>query len=173
MVIKNTDIEHSFELLINSLIVNFLAVYELSKSDKYSKFGHFTFKGPFSEKSVKLPGNYEQVDKEISVSIYSAYAIAAYEILKSWEGFKAISSKTEIQLLKHIKNASLNNNRFILNKDLLPETLIWKKKKLTTRRNGKECFFAFLGVGNLFSLLEDVQKILKQNFIFSNTIKQR
>ena len=163
MEILNQKIIIPFEQLFDTFIVTFLGQYELMNSDRLSKYDHFNFKLLNTEKSIMLPGNNHEIDTKYSIKIYCIFSIAAYEILISWTDYQLIADKTEILFLKHIRNASLNDNRFILNKEVLPSILVWRRKKLTTRRNGKECFFAFLSIGDLFVLFDDIVNILKQS----------
>ena len=149
MKITNQNISSQFESLLDNLIINFLGQYELEKSENFSKSDHFNFKIAGSEKSIKLPGRNNEIGREYVIHLYSIFSIAAYELLCTFEHFDKIADKPEVLILKHVRNSSLNNNYFILDKETLPSPLIWIKKKLTIRRNGKECFFKFLGVSDI------------------------
>jgi hypothetical protein len=93
-------------------------------------------------------------------SIHKYVSISAFDILHTHDKFESIKSQVPFKFLTHIKNAAINNNIFLLNKTNLPETIAWREKKLTIRRNGKPCFFSFMAVGDLTVLLNDIYRLI-------------
>ena len=93
--------------------------------------------------------------------VFRTFAITAYEFVKNDSSYSSIKTAPVVQLLFHIRNASLNNNRFKLDKTILAEPLEWKGKRLTTRRNGRECFHKFIYYGDLFAILEEISQLME------------
>jgi hypothetical protein len=94
------------------------------------------------------------------IIMHSTFSVMAFQTLKKWDQFYKLSAEPAIKLLEHISTASVNNNRFILNKTNLPEKVVWRNKKLTICRNGKECFFKFMNSVDLPTLFEDINQLL-------------
>jgi len=122
-------------------------------------------RGSFIEKLTDELYDDDIADLEIDYNnmILNTFSISAYEVLSNWENFKNIEEEPPVVFLKHIRNASVNQNIFILDKEILPNSIIWRDKKLTIRRNRKDCFVRFMGYGDLVVLFEDIYKILIKN----------
>lgn len=175
----NISIREQFRKIINTFYSGVMGEIALT-SDEYShkvSDNHSLIIGTSFRKDVWLSVSshiekltdelYNNQRREFNIeykkTLYSTFSIYAYEILRNWKYFKLIEQEPPVIFLKHIKNASLNENSFLLYKEILPKTIIWRDKKLTVRRNEKKCFFKFMKAGDLLVLFEDIYKIIAKH----------
>jgi hypothetical protein len=93
-------------------------------------------------------------------TICQSFCISAFETLVASRHHSIIVAHPIVQFLRHLRNASAHGNRFNLASGQPDKPAQWNTKVIEPGLHRQECFFAFLGPGDLTPLLVDISKLL-------------
>lgn len=101
------------------------------------------------------------------INSYRIFSIAIKDIIWEEPDFSSLHNKTELQFLRHIRNASAHNNRFYWGTGRQRTETIknlpvqWRGKEINVDMENKELYMSFFAPGDLFILLSDISELYK------------
>ncbi len=99
------------------------------------------------------------------INFYRIFTIAIKDIVWEEPDFSNLLDNSELQFLRHIRNASAHNNKFYWGKGLQRANTIsdfpvmWRGKEINESLEGTELYMNFLKPGDLFLLLVDISNL--------------
>ena len=98
--------------------------------------------------------------RSVIQTICQSFCISAFETLVASPHHSIVAAHPMVQFLRHLRNASAHGNRFHFAAGQPDKPAHWNAKVIEPGLQGQECFFAFVGPGDLPPLLEDISKLL-------------
>ena len=101
------------------------------------------------------------------INFYRIFTIAIKDIVWEEKDFVNMLNKSELQFLKHIRNASAHNNQFYWGTgqqrvDTISKLpVIWRGKEINEKLENSVLYMDFLKPGDLFILLTDISNLVK------------
>ena len=100
------------------------------------------------------------------INFYRVFTIAVKDIIWEEPYFQPLLQKSELQFLKHLRNASAHNNKFFWGKgrqrvDTIQKLPIsWRGKVIEEKLEGTKLYMDFMKPGEIFFLLSDISKLV-------------
>lgn len=139
---------------------------------KLAPFSHLvSFASSFTEDSHLSKDNYFKICasderlRSVANNACCLVAVFAFESLKESDKYESIKDKTEVDFLRHLRNASAHGNSFNFidsrsGKLVDPGLVEWKGKIIKKELQNKTAFPDFFAQGDFAYLFEDISKIL-------------
>lgn len=106
-----------------------------------------------------LASGQSPLSAEIVRSAAQMLAIATYDTLINLPDFKKKSKNPVMQFFRHVRNGSAHGNKFHFENDEPRSSAQWDLKNITKQMHGNQVFFGLLSAGDLFYLINDVNKL--------------
>jgi hypothetical protein len=177
-MLRPAQIHETFDLAIDLLTCLWggLLAPKLCEAEMRAKLAPYTqlisFSTSLGEDSHLSKDNYFNICaspdrlRAIANNACCLVAVFAFENLKNTEIYDAVQNDTDVNFLRHLRNAAAHGNSFNFidsrsRKVIDPGKVRWRGKIIEKGLQDKTAFPDFFGVGDFAYLFEDISKIIK------------
>jgi hypothetical protein len=100
------------------------------------------------------------------INFYRIFTIAVKDIIWEEADFQPLLQNTELQFLRHLRNASAHNNQFFWGRgrqraDTIKKLPVsWRGKVIEKKLEGTSLYMDFMKPGDIFLLLSDISALV-------------